>query len=282
MFDISIGCDPELFIQNKITKQFVSAHSYFPGTKIEPFGVKSGAVQVDGVAAEFNIVPAKTEEEFLLSIGDVTAAMSLMLASQGDDDLQLVAIPTATFDRAYFDNLPAETKLLGCSPDFNAWTGKTNQPPSTTEPFRTGGGHIHVGWTDDEDTTDPMHIKLCRDVVRTMDASLFVMSHAWDADRKRRRLYGNKGAYRPKSYGVEYRSLSNRFLPNVSVLSWVYNASVHSAELVLSESKFLFQCSQAQRMLNMDLFTETEYLLHNKFLSEWGYESIPDEIITDY
>ena len=62
--ELKIGCDPELWIFDKKLGKIISAHGLFPGTKAEPYAVTHGAVQVDGMAAEFNINPASSAEEF--------------------------------------------------------------------------------------------------------------------------------------------------------------------------------------------------------------------------
>ncbi len=279
--EILIGTDPEIFIQDKKTKDFVSAHSYFPGTKDAPFPVKEGAIQVDGVAAEFNITPSDNFVDFAGRIASVTTVMRTMLANQ-NPDLELVVTPTATFSRVYFDELPEDTKKLGCSPDYNAWTKRMNEPPKTTEPFRTGAGHIHIGWYEDSyaDVTDEEEfLPMCRDIVKTLDASLYVMSQAWDDDRRRRNLYGRKGSFRPKLYGLEYRVLSNMFLYKPSIVQWVFEAALHSAKLVLNENVKMFKSAEAIRNMNITLLTEKELQYYNSFLVGFGYEPLDNEII---
>jgi hypothetical protein len=62
----------------------------------------------------------------------------------------------------------------------------------------------------------------------------------WDSDKKRRELYGALGAYRPKSYGVEYRVLSNAWLESKEKMDIVYDVitAVHS-KLVGGKVAFL-------------------------------------------
>ena len=63
--NILIGADPELWIIDRKTGKPISAEGLFEGTKAAPYQVENGAVQVDGMAAEFNINPAKDSREFV-------------------------------------------------------------------------------------------------------------------------------------------------------------------------------------------------------------------------
>src|SRR3546814_8173445 len=74
---LPIWCDPEIFMfKNGVP---VSAHNAVPGTKYDPYKVKNGAVQVDGMALEFNIDPSHTEEEFVSSVQSVLATLKEMV-----------------------------------------------------------------------------------------------------------------------------------------------------------------------------------------------------------
>lgn len=143
MYAIKLGSDPEVFLRDTVGN-FVSAHDLIPGSKHSPTRVRLGAIQPDGVAAEFNTDPADTEDEFLTNIESVMSQMSEQI-KRLRPDLQIAITPTATFSREYFDSLPHVATELGCTPDFNAYTEVENTPPETSEPFRTGAGHIHVG-----------------------------------------------------------------------------------------------------------------------------------------
>jgi len=219
---IKIGADPELVLRSVKTGQFVSAHDLLLGTKEEPYKVNSGAVQVDGVAAEFNIDPAESKTGFLNNISSVMKTLQEMVGK----DYELVSQPAVTFPESYFKSLPEKTRELGCNPDFNAWTGQVNEKPdgeSTT--MRTFSGHIHIGWCDNTDPTDSTHFQDCCEVAKQFDYYLGLYSLQWDQDKDRRKLYGKAGSFRPKPYGMEYRPLSNVWLRTKSLQEWVYNAA---------------------------------------------------------
>lgn len=203
------GCDPELFVLNEEGIP-VSAAGLIPGTKANPFKVEKGAVQVDGMAAEFNIDPVTTFIEFHESITAVMKQLKAFLPK----GYTFSQAPAVTFSEEIFDNAPVVAKELGCTPDFNAWTGMLNPPPNfpSNPRLRTASGHLHIGWVDEASMDDLQHILNCRDLVKQLDWYLGAWSVRMDADPTRRQLYGQAGACRYKSYGVEYRVLSNFWL----------------------------------------------------------------------
>lgn len=211
-----LGADPEVFV--KQGGKHISAHGMIAGTKKAPLPVDKGAVQVDGMALEFNIDPAQTATEFVRNIDTVYNRLKRMIPA----DCTLDIVPTAYFDPEYIKSQPEEATELGCDPDFDAWTGTKNPRPNASVDFRTGAGHIHIGWAEDMSLSDPDHFEACCMMVKQLDCSLGILSILWDRDTKRRELYGKLGAFRPKSYGVEYRTLSNSWLRSVALKKLVW------------------------------------------------------------
>lgn len=231
---VQIGADPELFA--KIGVDYISVHEALPGTKWEPFKVYRGAVQVDGVAAEFNIDPARRKTDFIRSIKTVRKSMLKMLQKRWPS-AQLVADPTAYFEKNYFSYLPESVRMLGCEPDFSAYTRKANPKPHTDEPIRTGSGHIHIGWDDDSKKTEDNIVNLVKD----LDYCLAPQALKFDNDVKRMELYGQRGSFRPKPYGVEYRVLSNAWLRSDKTIGFVFDASKAIAEYSLNNPQPLHE-----------------------------------------
>jgi len=214
------GADPELFIVDADGKP-VSAAGIIPGTKEEPFKVKCGAVQRDGMAAEFNIDPVSSFEDFNRNIVTVLGELKRFLPK----GMTLAALPAVVFPEDAWDAAPDDAKELGCNPDYNAWTGQVNPPPSDPENprLRTASGHLHIGWGDGLDVGDASHKGHCEDLVKQLDWYLGAWSVEKDKDATRRRLYGQAGAYRPKSYGCEYRVLSNFWVMDKALRLVVWN-----------------------------------------------------------
>lgn len=218
---VLIGADPEMFVRNPNSKNFISAHDMIPGTKEKPFPVPYGAVQVDGTALEFNIDPANTVNDFVRNINAVRKTMADMVPGYN-----VVAEPVAHYADEYFKSIPAEAKRLGCNPDYNGWMMKMNPPPNgNSGPFRTAAGHIHIGWDKGLDEYDADHFMFCCRIARQLDYYLGIQSLLWDGDNTRRTLYGKAGAFRPKTYGMEYRVLSNRWLDSDELMRWIFNTT---------------------------------------------------------
>lgn len=219
---IKVGADPELWVYNKPIGEIIRAYPYIKGTKQEPFRVPKGATQVDGMAAEYNIDPALSANEFVDNNLAVLASLKAMLPPFH----KLYAFPFYYFSDQLWREATDKEKELGCNPDFDAWTGQQNPMPEEAGHMRTASGHVHVGWTENASVDDPNHIADAREVVKQLDCLLGVQSVRWDSDQGRRRLYGRPGAHRVKPYGVEYRVLSNAWVRNPGCMEFIFDATV--------------------------------------------------------
>lgn len=220
---VKIGADPETFLM--LGKNFISAHGIVPGTKEEPFKVERGAVQVDGLAFEYNIDPATTAEEFDKNHSVVQEQMKEILAKV-DKDIKIVFKPVAKFDVKYFKDLPQNSKVLGCDPDFECNRGSVivKDVDLTDIPVRTAAGHVHVGWTEDQDAMSSVHFEDARFVANYFYqdySNPFRMTNHEEIERLR--YYGYPGAFRPKSYGVELRQYSNLWVEHSEKRKLMFN-----------------------------------------------------------
>ena len=216
-YDFKIGADPEFFV--KKFGKLQSAHGLIPGTIERPFKVNKGAVQVDGMALEFNIDPAENYEQFEDNMSSVLTSITAMIPGY-----EVFVEPVADFGLEYISKQPKEASELGCSPDFNAYTKMANPRPDAQTPFRTASGHVHIGWTKEPvDIDNEGHLEACRALTKALDVFLGIPSMVFDTDDRRRSLYGAAGAFRPKPYGMEYRVLSNKWITNPVLRKLVYH-----------------------------------------------------------
>ena len=215
--ELLIGADPEFFVRQG--GKYVSAYNMIAGTKEEPFPVMNGAVQVDGNALEINITPAARSADFIYNLNTVMTQLKGMISS----DCTIEIVPAVKFDPEYMATLPAEALRLGCDPDFNAYEKKTNPSPNAASNLRTAAGHIHVGWCQDVEKFSIEHFDACCTLVKQLDFFLGLVSTILDPDTERKQMYGKAGAFRPKSYGVEYRVLSNFWMEDDKLKELVFN-----------------------------------------------------------
>lgn len=229
---ILVGCDPEIFV--KKNGVFHSAHGLVKGDKQNPLSVPNGAVQVDGMALEFNINPANTEHQFVYNVNSVLDTLRAMVP-----EFELAPVPVAHFTPEHMAQQPAEALELGCEPDFCAYTNGANPRPDNLRPMRTASGHVHIGWVDHQDVNSLEADMAARAVSQQMDIILGVPSLFYDFDEERRSMYGKAGCYRRKVYGAEYRTLSNAWLLTDERKAWIFR-NVQKGMQMLFQGRSLF------------------------------------------
>lgn len=230
--NVKRGCDPELFLTDS-KGNLVSSVGIVGGSKMNPMPILSGngfAIQEDNVAVEFNIPPAKTQDEFKQNVTD---AMSYLADSLSKKGLYLLAAASAEFPEEQLQT--PEAMHFGCDPDFCAWTERMNRPPNAhANPFlRSAGGHLHISW-EGEPKTIANQIMM----VKAHDLFVGVPSVIFDDDMRRRSLYGKAGAYRPKDYGIEYRTLSNFWIKKPDMVDFIYSQSERAVEFLNEGGRF--------------------------------------------
>lgn len=237
-----VGADPEFFLKHRRTRQNISAHGIVPGSKDNPHKLNKGAVQLDGTAVEFNIDASSSSAIFRDNIKEVLRQIREMIPEKYDFNFT----PAVKYGPKYFNKIPDDHKVLGCNPDHDAYNkGAHNPLPNPVGTMRTGAGHIHIGWCKDAKVESTSHIADCMFVVRNMDAILRPIEHLWDSDTLRRKMYGKLGCFRPKSYGVEYRSLSN---------AWVKHPELY--EFLFDCARLAYEAAESGHLLEKTLIDE--------------------------
>jgi len=219
--DFLFGADPEVFVKERKSGRFVGAYGLTKGTKQYPCeleGFWGRTLQVDGMALEFNTIPTNHISTFISEISG--CKHNIIYSCLNKKELDLVIQPTVTFDDEEWARTPDENKELGCDPDYCAWTLMHNPTPDASVKFRTGAGHIHIGWGQRFKPTEDF-LFICGEVAKELDSTLGVASLLFDSDTQRRELYGKAGAFRPKHYGVEYRTLSNWWVSSHVLVEYV-------------------------------------------------------------
>jgi hypothetical protein len=236
MFITALGCDPEVFLQDAAGK-FISSVGLIGGSKDmpRPIDEEGNAVQEDNVTVEFNTPPCENVEDFKKHVKRNKDWITQQAAKFG---LVPCIKPSAVFEDDQLNTEAAQT--FGCEPDFNAWRdGKMNPRPNADNPnLRSCGGHVHIQILDDR--IDQL------EVVKAMDLFVGCLMLEFDDDTGRRELYGKAGAFRKKSYGVEYRTASNRWIESDERIQWVWDQTEKALEFVITGRQFTDE--QGQRI----------------------------------
>lgn len=204
-----LGHDVEMFLQDQ-AGNLKSVIGYINASKHAPMQIPDMelgfTLQEDNVALEYGIPPAATKEEWNQHCVRVMAKSLEYLPGLSFSRLSAAVFP--------FDELRTPNAwIFGCEPDLNAWTQDYNPKPSPAEErLRSAGGHVHI-------ETDADKIA----VVKAFDLFCVVPSVLMDEGELRKEMYGKAGAHRPKSYGVECRSLSNFWIFEERTRNWVWD-----------------------------------------------------------
>jgi len=220
--NVKVGADPELFLIDE-TGKYISSVGLVGGTKEVPLPIdnEGNCLQEDNVSVEFNIKPASNKQEFL---GSINKVLDVLEERMREKKLYLSIIPATEFAWDQLQSMQAQT--FGCEPDFNAWNGEVNPKPFCENmQLRSAGGHIHVGY-DNPNQMNKMNL------IRAMDVFLGVPSIKFDQDEQRRKLYGKPGAFRPKKYGAEYRTLSNFWIKTKEMQEWAYEQTMRAVSFL--------------------------------------------------
>lgn len=232
--NITIGADPEVKLVQ--AGKAIGAWAATKGTKDNPvpfFRSDWGSfmAQADNVAFELNfpVLPC-TGGRFGYCAQQVTTVIKSLTKCDFE------ATPYAEFSRETLEHPLAAS--VGCSEDFLAYSEDPERPrdPLVLSEFgrmRFFGGHIHVGYPDN---LAPKHI-----VVKFCDVYLGLpaLASRQDVQGPRRKFYGLAGLYRPKPYGIEYRTLSNFWMNPAYVAS-----SARSIERSVSSMMGLFRSNK--------------------------------------
>lgn len=216
---VTIGADIEYFLQDKQSKEIITAEGIIQGTKYEPFcfdqNNKFFATSLDNVLAEHCIPPVDltNKQGFIENI-----LKSQHYIESLNENICLAIQPSARLLDKYLQSETAKT--FGCEPDYNCWNGgdANPRPTSAVSNLRTAGFHVHFGY---EKPGYDENIEFAKrfDLFVTLPALLI------EPENERRLLYGKAGSFRNKPYGLEVRTLSSYFASSPELIGWVFEQS---------------------------------------------------------
>lgn len=176
------------------------------GTKTVPYRYADGQFHPDGLAMEFAPVnPPAEVGHFLLSFAnlrDIAVQMARVRSLVGVDWIDISTIPSFTKRNAPL--LWELSHTLGCSEDYDP-DGLRVVPPFIKEsPIKEVGFHLHIDLHEKfrpKSEDDAASMLPC---VKDFHAQIEFLLPPWEAGRMP--WYRAPMVYRPKPYGMEYRS----------------------------------------------------------------------------
>jgi hypothetical protein len=205
------GADIEFFIKKDPTGRVIPACGLVGGEKNNPIKIDDTyAILEDGAAVELNYTPTDTPKALMDRIyasADVINSFTKYTTSKAQE-VRIKGIENHK-----------QAMEIGCMPDFDAYADNPQDPRKTPEidefkGFRFSGAHLHFSYETHEQVPAFVAARLA-DVYITLPVLSLAYSLGGDKlmrcilGPRRAKFYGLPGLYRPKPYGMEYRTLSN-------------------------------------------------------------------------
>lgn len=222
---LTFGCDPEFFLEEN--GKIVGAEKLIDIENGITLPCASySRIIVDGVQAELNPTSSYCREILAGNIQRCLSQIKTEIATKRPN-MKANFSTTVEVNPEEMDTLDPKSRMFGCAPSFSVVKEKKPEIDGSTYPFRSAGGHIHLGARHN----DPKILKTLqeyRPMVNVLDilvGNTCVLIDRAEGSKKRREVYGRAGEYRTPSYGLEYRSLSNFWLRAYPLMSFVMSLS---------------------------------------------------------
>lgn len=221
--NVSWGCDPELFLERN--GRIIGSEKAIPEGGLRGGVVYPNPLVVrDGVQVELN-PPASTNFRVLgRTIGLAFEVLERQLMRFGEGT-KISYKGVVDVEREELDSLSEGSRVLGCLPSKNYYGERSISEEAKKGLMRSAGGHLHIGLRRNYDAELSMLFADREELVPLLD--IFVGNSCVLLDRDplasvRRQNYGRAGEYRDPDHGIEYRTLSNFWLKNFALMTFVF------------------------------------------------------------
>jgi hypothetical protein len=254
---VSLGCDPELFLVKKGTanrKQPVVVGSERYIKKARGNGLVN-----DGVQVELHTYPTACRANISNELQNLFRELQTLTEKHG---LEACFKQVVTVSAKELAALSTKAQQLGCMPSLNIYGRRQRTVNGMVYRRRSAAGHIHIG-------TGGLNLEATH-LIPLLDLLVAIPSMLIEKDpqaRERRRLYGKAGEYRKPTYGFEYRTLSNFWLRNYRLMSFVMGQIRVVAGIAYAAS--LDPEARAQRSKERHIYDDrsTDWNCFDKFLN---------------
>lgn len=251
-----VGCDLEYAVVQEDDRYIPAGMLPINGVKGHPEMFPTGGIEIDCTAVELTFPPADNEDSFVKNI-----LSHLSFAREKYKEFgRLVTKPSVFFEESVLKRVRFASEM-GCSPDFNAWTGHQNPLPVPHANIRAYGGHVHI---------ENGNV----DTIRACDLTLGMWSVLRDSDTDRRKMYGKAGAFRPKQYGnsrgVEYRVLSSFWCDSEHYIRQVWRLTETAKTLAPKINKLVYTLGGAQEI--QSIINQNQRMKARSILKTIGFD----------
>lgn len=219
---IELGCDPEFFFEKD--GKIIGAEKVLPADglhALDTSGIYRGKIIIDGIQAELNPVQDTCRELVAYRIHLAFKSLRQLMEDKG---VRCNFSPTVEVTQDEMDSLSDGSKQFGCAPSKNTG-GESKIAITDASKYmkRSAGGHLHFGGRNDAEVMAVLrNPEVLVPILDIIVGNTCVLLDRDSGNIERRKVYGKAGEYRTPSHGLEYRTLSNFWLKDYVVLSFVF------------------------------------------------------------
>lgn len=176
-------------------------------------------VIIDGVQAEFNVVPNHCRQSFSTNLATCFKKVFEEIKGKG---ITTSFAQTVEVTKDEMNSLSPEAQQFGCAPSENAYARtKVTITDASKYLSRSAGGHIHIGHMDNIIQAVLANTDLTVPILDIVVGNTMVLIDRDPGNVERRKNYGRAGEFRLPTHGLEYRTLSNFWLRSYQTMSLV-------------------------------------------------------------
>lgn len=214
--NVTIGCDPELFLFDNLKQRIVPAIGKIGGTKVKPMRLASGGmVQLDGTVLEFGTAPVSNGFEFVEQLDQTIGEIRTKLDNRfhGRYELRCGALAGYHPEDIAEDHIGLD---VGCSPQYRFTESNALEVVGGVGTLSRDaipvGGHLHIGFGCNLPVTDERLVVSAARFTELFHENM--PQFGTEPSFSREDILGIEGeaVVRVKPYGVEYRNLPSYWL----------------------------------------------------------------------
>ncbi len=233
MGNVTIGCDPEMFLFDKEKGRTVPAVGLIPGTKSKPWRLTHGSMQLDGLLLEIGTDPAHSADEFRHNLRSVMSDVRSFLRANYGDRYELQCGAVTKFAPEDCEAVTEKDLSVGCESQYTMSNeGSLRKLDMLSDSINIeevcAGGHLHIGFSEKQDIYDPVWLRSVAMFLRPYKVA--IGSVVVDSSKMEITRFNNlfsRGLFNPviriKPYGFEFRNFSSKWLTDPNFYKVAFN-----------------------------------------------------------